>query len=163
MLSSCTRQELLDALSETQRMCAKNRMLALLERRDMAKGEISSRLALDGYPRFAQEYAMEVGKRCQLLDDERFAERFAHSKMALGWGCKRIEHELYKRGIDASQLPGWPDDYVDVESEYDRACEVARRKHVREPNAQAKLARFLVGRGFSYGIALSVAKETLSE
>lgn len=160
-LRKATRKELLDAVSDLQRSCAKERLFEHLQRRDMSKGEVASRLARDGFPRFAQEHALAVGERCGLLDDQKYAERFAHRKSLGGWGLKRIEMELGKRGIDVSVLAGWPEDYLEVEGEYRRALEVAKRKHVSEPNACGKLARFLMGRGFSYGIALKAAQESL--
>ena len=157
------RSELLGKLSELQRACAKERMLSLLERRDHSRKELSDRLAQDGYPTFAREAALEVGERCGLIDDELFAERFVHAKSAGGWGMGRIERELGRRGVDVSQLAGWPDDFIDAEGEFDRALAAASRKHVREPNAYAKLVRFLMGRGFSYGVAKRAATQTLAE
>ena len=161
-LNDVTRKELLDTISELQRECAKDCMLGLLERRDMSTGEVTDRLTRKGYPRFAREHAIEVGKRCALLDDEHFAERFAHSKSLTGWGIHRIEAELRNRGIDVSNYAGWPEDFLDVDGEYDRALAVASRKHVREPNARAKMARFLVGGAFSTGIAIRAAEEALA-
>ncbi|MBR3313317.1 MAG: regulatory protein RecX [Atopobiaceae bacterium] len=160
-LRTVTRKELLEAVTDLQRSCAKERMFSHLERRDMAKGELMARLGRDGYPRFAVEHALSVGERCGLLDDVRFAERFAQRKSRSGWGIKRIEMELGKRGIDVSTLVGWPDDFLAMDEEYQRALDVATRKHVKEPNACGKLARFLVGRGFSQGIALRAARESL--
>ena len=161
-LNGVSRKDLLDTLSKLQRECAKDCMLGLLERRDMSTGEVMDRLTRKGYPRFAREHAIEVGRRCGLLDDERFAERFAHSKSLTGWGIYRIEAELRNRGVDVSNYAGWPEDFLDVDGEYDRALAVASRKHVREPNARAKMARFLVGRGFSTGIAIRAAEEALA-
>ena len=160
-LGAVSRSELLDALTQLQKECAKQRMLFLLERRDMSREEVRKRLARDGYPRFAQEHAIEVGERCGLLDDVLFAERFARSKSLGGWGVRRIEMELGRRGIDVASLAGWPEDFLDMEDEYERALGVAARKHVKEPNAHAKLARFLVGRGFSYDVAMRAARATL--
>lgn len=160
-LRAVSRCELLDALTQLQKECAKQRMLCLLERRDMARDEVRKRLARDGYPRFAQDYAIEVGERCGLLDDTLFVERFARSKSLGGWGVHRIEMELGSRGIDVGSLPGWPDDFLDMDDEYERAVAAAERKHVKEPNACVKLARFLVGRGFSYDVAMRAARATL--
>ena len=155
------RGELLSCLSDVQRSCAKERMISMLERRDSSKGEVLRRLKRDGYPIFAREHAIEVGERCGLLDDELFAERFARSKSAGGWGRRRIAFELDRRGIDVHAFNGWPDDFIDPGEEYEHAREIAARKSVSEPNARMKLARFLAGRGFELDLAYRVAEETL--
>lgn len=155
------RSDLLSCVSDLQRECAKDRMVSLLERRDCSKAEVLQRLSREGFPTFAQEHALEVGVRCGLLNDALFAERFARSKSMSGWGKRRIEYELGRRGVDVHALVGWPDEFFDVDDEYRRACEVAARKHVREPNARMKLARFLVGRGFAHDLAFRAAEEAL--
>ena len=160
-LRAVSRSELLDTLTHLQKECAKQRMLFLLERRDMSREEVRKRLARDGYPRFAQDHALEVGERCGLLDDTLFAERFARSKSLGGWGVHRIALELGRRGVDVGSLAGWPDDFLDMDDELERAVAIAERKHVKEPNARAKLVRFLVGRGFSYDVAMRASRTTL--
>ena len=160
-LGELPREEILSRLSDVQRACAKEQMFSCLERRDLSVEEVKRRLASLGFPRFAQDYAIEVGKRCEVLDDERYAQRFARGKSLGGWGQRRIEQALGRRGVDVSGLEGWPEEFIDVDGEYGRAMAVASRKRVREPNAYAKLVRFLLGRGFSYGIAKSAAQSVL--
>lgn len=160
-LKSVTHSELLSVLSETQRSCAKEKALAYLERRDLSKRELEQRLSKDGFPSFARDFAVEFAIRCKYIDDERYLQRFAQTKQDAGWGEIRIKRELRSRGIDVTEYDGWPEDYIDVNGERERAYTIALRKHVLEPNAYAKLVRFLLGRGFAYGVATSVAKEVL--
>ena len=63
--------------------------------------------------------------------------------------------------MDTERLPGWPYDYADPDDEFERAMGIASRKRVREPNAYAKLVRFLMGRGFSTDVSMRAAKQTL--
>ena len=145
-LNSVTRSELLNVLSDTQRSCAKEKMLAYLELRDLSKHELDHRLSKDGFPAFARDSAAEFAIRCNFIDDERYLQRFAQTKQDAGWGEARIKRELRLRGIDVSEYSGWPEDYIDMNGERERAYAVALRKNVREPNAYAKLVRFLLGR-----------------
>ena len=156
-----SRSDLLAFVSELQKSCAKDRMLRLLERRDHSKTEVDRRLLADGYPSFAREYAIGLGEQYDFLNDERFAGAFAVTKLSAGWGLNKIEFELSRRGVDTSCISGWPEAFVDVDGEYARALDLATKKHVCEPNAYAKLTRFLLGRGYSYGIAKRAAKEAL--
>ena len=101
---------------------------------------------------------VEVG----LLDDGRFAELFARSKAAAGWGRIKIERELARRGVDATQLEGWPSDYLE-EDESETAFVLASRRRLSGKNDFQKLVRFLCGRGFPMGVAMDAAKRVLAE
>ena len=92
--------------------------------------------------------AMELGRERRYLDDRRFASSFIAERKRRGWGRKKIEFELKRKGIVLSDIPGYPDDYFDSSEDYERAIEALRRKSVPEARAFEKLPRFLIGRGF---------------
>lgn len=138
---------------------ARQRAIRFLERRDYPRGELQEKLVQDGFERHIACDAVTDLEAANLLSDTKFAQSFVSSKIAAGWGLTRIERELSRRGVEVSKLAGWPHDYIDPEEEFSRALEVASKKTVREPNAQAKMARFLVGRGFSYDVARRVASK----
>lgn len=162
-LDPASRAELLYEVGRASREIAWTRLCGLLERRDYAAAEATRKLREDGFtPRVATE-SVERARQAGLIDDARFADVYIRGKLSQGWGARRIERELSQRGIDVTEVPGWPYEYLDPGDELERAREVARRKVVRGPNQLQKLARFLVGRGYSLGVAFEAARRELDE
>lgn len=156
-----SRADLLRLTRSMSRTAASGRIAQLVTRRDYASKELLDKLVSEGFDRQTVTDAVARAADAGLVSDARFADVFVRSKVNAGWGIGRIERELERRGIDITTLEGWPHEYLDPDDEMTRAMDVASRKTVRDPHAREKLARFLVGRGFSYGIALEAAKRTL--
>lgn len=156
-----SRCEALQIVVRVSSHMARQRIAQLEQRRDHSCHEVRSRLTQEGFGQPQIEEALQAAVACGLVSDERFAQSFIRSKMRSGWGMQRIEHELSLRGVDAHDVAGWPYEYADPQDEYARALDVASRKRVSEPHAYAKLARFLVGRGFSYDVSARAAKQAL--
>ena len=156
------RSELLYRVRVISLELARSKAEELLNRRDYSSSELAAKLREAGYhPSVADEVVarfVEVG----LLDDRRFAELFARSKAAAGWGRIKIERELAHRGVDATQLEGWPSGYLE-EDESETAFALASRRHLSGKNDFQKLVRFLCGRGFPMGVAMDAAKRVLAE
>ena len=71
-----------------------------LSARDRTVSELRSVLERKRVEPDAIDYAVEELKSMGLLDDARFAQRFAEDKRVLErWGCERIERELRRRGV----------------------------------------------------------------
>lgn len=121
--------------------------------RILAQREHSIKELKDKLKRYAYSAAIidKVLNSCidsSYVNDARFAEIFIRSKHEIGWGKRRIERELMLRGINVSDLEGYPDDYFDIEDEYHRALAFLERRRVPEVNAYQKLFRLLYARGF---------------
>ena len=157
-----SRAELLYRVRSMSLELARSKAEDLLNRRDYSSSELAAKLREAGYhPSVADEVVarfVEVG----LLDDGRFAELFARSKAAAGWGRIKIERELARRGVDATQLEGWPSGYLE-EDESETAFALASRRRLSGKNDFQKLVRFLCGRGFPMGVARDAAKRVLAE
>lgn len=156
------RSELLYRVRVISLELARSKAEELLNRRDYSSSELAAKLREAGYhPSVADEVVarfVEVG----LLDDRRFAELFARSKAAVGWGRIKIERELAHRGVDATQLEGWPSGYLE-EDESETAFALASRRRLSGKNDFQKLVCFLCGRGFPMGVAMDAAKRVLAE
>ena len=156
------RSELLYRVRAISLELARSKAEDLLNRRDYSSSELAAKLREAGYhPSVADEVVarfVEVG----LLDDGRFAELFVRSKAAIGWGRIKIERELVRRGVDVTQLEGWPSDYLE-EDESETAFALASRRRLSGKNDFQKLVRFLCGRGFPMGVAIDAAKRVLAE
>ncbi|MDE2996058.1 MAG: RecX family transcriptional regulator [Bacteroidota bacterium] len=92
------------------------------------------------------------------LDDERFARQFAASRLrSKGFGPRRLEAELRRKGIDASTARAAIEEVCspdDVESQLKEQLEKAQKKYRKEadgPTKTRKIMAFLARRGFSPG------------
>lgn len=158
-----SRAELLYLVGELSKSCARTRIERLINSREYSCSEVADKLYQDGYSKRVVEHCITRAKHAGLLSDARFADSFIRSKVYAGWGMARISRELLRRGIDVSELPGWPYEYLDPEDEYDRALELVRNKHVSGPNAYQKLVRFLCGRGYALGVSTRAAQHVLAQ
>lgn len=154
-----SRAELLFKLDELSRACAHERMEGLVNRRDYSSKELFSRLVEDGYTRSVSQAIVERACEVGILDDARFGAAFARSKVLSGWGRIKIERELSRRGVDASDIPGWPDEFLSPDEERERARALASRRRLTGKNDYQKIVRFLCSRGYSLGLSTSVAHE----
>jgi regulatory protein len=162
-LNPLTAEELMALETKVERVCCSQRAEDLLNRRGYSSEEMRDKLRQDGYSKeLVDEYvrrAVEVG----LLDDSRYAESFARSKVAAGWGERKIASALRGKGIDIKDLEDWPDDMFSHEGEFERALELASRKRFSEKNRFQKVMRFVCGRGFDTGVAYEVARRVCDE
>ena len=117
----------------------------------------------DGYTASVRSQIVQRAQECGLVSDERYAAAFIRSKLASGWGTLKIEHELKRHGIELCQVKGWPEEFVEEESEDDRAYQVACTRRLSDKNGFEKLVRYLTSRGFSMGCAMRVARRVVDE
>ena len=157
--SPIEQSRLMEAMQGLMRDAAAQLVYRLLAKRDYSILEVRKRLMAEGFPEDVERHTVQRFMDAGLLSNQRFADAFIRSKKSAGLGMQRIAYELAKRGVDA----GWPSAYACPDEERDRALAVASRKTVREPNAYAKMVRFLSGRGFSLAVSRSVAREVVLE
>lgn len=158
-----SRAELLYLIGETARACAFQRVVDMVSRREYASLEATQRLVTDGYARDTAERAVSRAVELGILDDGRYASAYVRSKVACGWGPRRIGRELERWGLSLDELPGWPDEFLQGDGIADRARELLSRRRVPEKNAYAKLMRLLLSKGYSSSVARDVVTEFLQE
>ena len=96
---------------------------------------------------------------CGLVDDARYAEVLVRSRLSQGRGAQGIAAELESLGIDASVVPGWPEEFaVDHESEVARALALLDRKPPRAKNKRDAAYRRLAQKGFGASVASTAAR-----
>ncbi|MCC6097932.1 MAG: recombination regulator RecX [Olsenella sp.] len=150
---------LTERLSTLLSTCSLERVKALVNRRDYTSLEVRRKLLGAGYPRDVAEATLGRSMELGLVDDARYGHVFARSKVLSGWGQRRIELELERRGVDPEDVRGWPEEFVDeAGSELERATEVAARRSFRGKDPYAQCMRFLLGRGFSYDISSAATR-----
>ena len=157
------RAELLHQLHELSRRCAHARMEDLVGRRDYSARGLSERLRRDGYASSVVEEIVSRACEVGIVDDARYGAAFARSKALSGWGRVKVERELARRGVDVSDIPGWPEEFFSADDERERALALASRRRLTGKNDYQKLVRFLGSRGFPASTSVSVAREVLAQ
>ena len=122
----------------------KARALRYLVRREHSRDELARKLAPHAGSQEILEGTLNWLESTNKLSNQRFAEVRSH-QLARKYGAARIRQDLKAKGID---------DYpVSAAGELERARSILARKY-REPatsrEEQARRARFLQSRGFSY-------------
>ena len=131
----------------------------MLSRRDHGTEEARRKLSLYGFRDIEIDAAVERATELRFLNDDRFVSYFIEERKRRGWGRRKVEVELKRRGIDLDAVPGWPDDYFSDDDDLSRARELLSRRPVPSSGAFEKLVRRLMSKGFSYSVAAQAARE----
>jgi|SRR5204862_1734156 regulatory protein len=134
--------------------------LAALDRKERTAHELARWLKQREFGLDEIEVALRRLFEAGILDDERFARRFAEDKRDLaGWGAERIREALVARGVENSTVESVlaADSYGD---QLERAREVLmRRGRPLEANADRQRALdYLMRRGYEYEIAYEAVR-----
>ncbi|MCY3929488.1 MAG: regulatory protein RecX [Acidobacteria bacterium] len=128
---------------------AYDRGLDLLARRMHFAAELRTKLARRGYPEVEVEGAMERLTAGGFLNEQEAANMLVRSLQRRGYGRRRLELDLRRRGADAAAA-GAALEHVGDEEELERAGSVAARWRSSHPSRDAAaLARHLERRGFA--------------
>lgn len=138
-------------------------LIEMLERRDHSVAEARRKLDVAGYRSDTIEHAIARAQEARFLEDARFARTFIEERIRRGWGRIKIEHELARRGIRSSDLPGYPEAFFSVDDDLERAGAILARKSVPRERAYEKFVRHLRSKGFTYDIAMRAARRRLEE
>lgn len=90
-------------LREDQPFLARSRSLTALSVKDRHSCEIRSRLQEEGFRDEVIDATIVWLVERGYLDDARFTERFVSEKTRGGWGERRIQSELLRKGIDRTE------------------------------------------------------------
>lgn len=100
---------------------AKKRAMGYLERRAYSKRELSDKLVEKGVSRDLAEEAVDWLEEINFLNDEDYARQIVQHYSAKGYGRRRVEQELWRRGIEkplwesalAQAMPEEQEDAID--------------------------------------------------
>ena len=67
------------------------------------------------------------------------------------------------KGINLNEIEGWPEEFIDLENQTERAYELASTRSLCGKNDFQKLVRFLMSRGFAMSDAIPAVKRVLKE
>lgn len=135
----------------------------MLNRRDHSSSEVRTKLKLYGYRDEEIEPCVEHATQLRFLNDARFASYFIEERKRRGWGQRKIELELKAKGVDARDVPGYPEAFFSPDDDAERADQLLARRAIPPQKAYEKLVRFLMGKGFSYSQASDAVRRRLSD
>ena len=135
----------------------------MVSRREHSTGELREKLARYGYREQEIDRALTTAGERRYVDDDRFTRFFIEERIRRGWGRRKIELELRRRGVSVDDIEGYPECYFSEEDDLDRAVALLRKKMTPDNRPQDKFIRYLIARGFSYGVAREAASIRLSD
>lgn len=130
---------------------AYNYTASLLSRRDHSYAELLRKLSAKGFKDGAVEALMKLQQQ-GYIDDERFAQMYVRELISFKkYGKRRIEQELYKKGIDRDIIKETLDN---TEFSEERLADIIRKKYIRylsDEKGVRKTVNALLRLGYSYG------------
>lgn len=130
---------------------AYNYAVSLLSRRDHSEKELRDKLLLKGYRDGADE-AIDKLKAGGYVSDERFARLYVRELQTLKkYGKRRIEQELYRKGVDRDIIRHVLDETDFDESELVTLIERKYGRYLGDEKGIQKTVNSLLRMGYSYG------------
>ena len=130
---------------------AYNYAVSLLSRRDHSERELMTKLAQKGYTDGAEE-AIEKLKNGGYVSDERFARLYVRELQTLKrYGKRRIEQELYRKGVDRDTIREVLDETDFDESELVSLTERKYGRYLSDEKGIQRTINGLLRMGYSYG------------
>ncbi|MCM1544683.1 MAG: recombination regulator RecX [Ruminococcus sp.] len=155
-------EELIELEAAVNSRRAFNKAVDLLSRRDHAGGELLTKLRQKGYSDGAEE-AIEKLTEYGYIDDLRFAENYSAELQRLkGFGKRRIEQELYKKGVSRDIISQVTES---IESDGDELADLLEKKYGRYLDTEKgvnKAINGMVRLGYGYS-EIKAALETVME
>jgi regulatory protein len=147
------------------RRSAYEKALALLARREQSRRELDGRLQRDGYARGEILEALDRLAEDGYQDDMRFAEMMVRSRIAHGYGPRRIRAELRTHGIDDARIEHQLDQ-AEVDWRVEASSQL-RRRYGDQPSPEyaerARRAQFLLRRGFDAATVNTVTRADVDD
>ena len=143
---------------------ALNSALRILTPRDHSKYELVKKLKQRGFSREDIDAAISSCERFDYINDERTAQIYIRQLKRKGYGKKRIQLELNKKGLKGTRIQGILDQSLSETDEREGAERILIKnikRFKREKDAlkrRDKIYRFLHARGFSQGVIAEIVK-----
>lgn len=138
--------------------------LRILTRRDHSRYELVRKLKLRGFSRQDIDHAVSACEEYDYIDDLRTAKVYIRQLKRKGYGKKRIQLELKKKGLRGDPVRSVLDGSVSESDESEAAQRVLKKnlkRFEREKDLKKrrdKMYRFLQARGFSREVITNAIK-----
>ena len=131
-------------------MTAKERALAMLDRRDYSRAELLKKLTEKGEDETEAAAAVERLAELGFVDDARYAPIIVRHYAAKGYGPQRVRQELQRRGIPREL---WDEAMEQMPEQDDTVDRLLRSKLKSESSDRAELKKaqdFLLRKGYGW-------------
>ena len=136
---------------------AKNKALRLLEFRSHSEGELREKLKIYGAKSEDIEKVVEFLLEYKFLNDESYAIRLSHDLHNIKkYGKRRIEQELYRKGISREIISLVTEEIEDDEKDMLLPLMEKKLSGDFSPKSRDRAFRYFVQRGYSFDDIKSV-------
>ena len=145
------------------------RLFALLDRRLQPVFRLRGKLAAEGFSETAVTDVLDQMAESDLYSDRHYAEAYCRDCLrGKAVGRRYLEKKLREKRVAAEIAAMVPGQILDLETEGELALVAARSRWRRERDsdrrkAEAKVIRYLMGRGFSVGTASKAVNQVQRE
>jgi regulatory protein len=153
-------------VEENQLFHLKQKAFRYLGRRLHSSYELKLKLKRKGYKQELIEQVIEELINGNYVNDYEFASLFADENIGNKlWGRKKLEAELFKKGIDRNIISQIINEKFSTGSELDQALELGRKKiksllsrGIDNEKLKIRLVSFLLTKGYDYEISRRTAE-----
>ncbi|MFR5264161.1 recombination regulator RecX [Clostridium sp.] len=155
-------------IAEEEFLKCKNSALRIVEKAYKTEKEMVDKLLQKGYEGIIIEKTIAFLKEYNFLNDEKYTLMYAKDKSKIQ-GKNKIKYSLMKKGIDKEIIENTLDSIdnnVEEETAYNLAIKKYRilsKKENDKYKLNQKLIRFLLGKGYDYGLIKDVIKRITNE
>lgn len=155
-------------IAEEEFLKCKNSALRIVEKAYKTEKEMVDKLLQKGYEGIIIEKTIAFLKEYNFLNDEKYTLMYAKDKSKVQ-GKNKIKYSLMKKGIDKETIENTLDSIdnnVEEETAYNLAIKKYRilsKKENDKYKLNQKLIRFLLGKGYDYGLIKDVIKRITNE
>jgi regulatory protein len=147
-----------DTKLDPSRKRALNTALRILTRRDHSRYELVRKLKQRGFSKEDIDDAVSSCEKFDYVNDERTTKVYIRQLKRKGYGKKRVQLELSKKGLKGDRIQGILDQSVSETDEREGAARILKKNNKRferekdSLKRRDKIYRFLHARGFSQGV-----------
>ena len=142
-------------------MTAKERALAMLDRRDYSRAELLKKLVEKGEDETEAAEAVERLAELGFVDDARYAPIIVRHYAAKGYGPQRVRQELQRRGIPKDLWDGAMEQMPQQDDTIDRLLRSKLKSDAPDRAELKKATDFLLRKGYGWDeIRSAVARYT---
>ena len=144
-------------------MTAKEKALAMLERRDYSRAELLQKLTEKGVEEAEAAETVERLAELGFVDDARYAPIIVRHYAAKGYGARRVRQELQRRGIPKDL---WDEAMEQMPQQDDTVDRLLRSRLKSEAPDRAELKKaqdFLLRKGYGWDEIRSALERYNSE
>lgn len=154
-----------EAISETEYLFAKEKMLQYIRNKNRTFFEINEYLKKQGFNEDTIKKEIEFVKKFELADDVAYARKYIKESIRKGNGVIKIRRELKRKGIGKDVIEQYIQKYVTSENTIESAMNIARKKIRNEKineKTYGKVGRYLAMKGFEREIIYKVLDKLIT-